>query len=170
MADDWPPLDREPQCVLIVIHQWVFPGGANGKEPACRCRTQEMLVWPLGQEDLLEKEMARHSSILAWKIPWTEEPGGLVHRVPKSRTRLSGWAHTRTVHQWAKWLAQRHHDSSKAGHKRPKSGQWPNSWKSLPLPQDSWNNPITHYPMKLPTLIKTDNPPPSEMAHFLSME
>ena len=30
-----------------------------------------------GQEDLLEKEMATHSSILAWKIPWTEEPGGL---------------------------------------------------------------------------------------------
>ena len=31
----------------------------------------------LGQEDLLEKEMATHSSILAWRIPWTEEPGGL---------------------------------------------------------------------------------------------
>ena len=31
----------------------------------------------LGQEDPLEKEMASHSSILAWKIPWTEEPGGL---------------------------------------------------------------------------------------------
>ena len=32
---------------------------------------------PLGQEDPLEKEMATHSSILAWKIPWTEDPGGL---------------------------------------------------------------------------------------------
>ena len=31
----------------------------------------------LGQEDLLEEEMATHSSVLAWKIPWTEEPGGL---------------------------------------------------------------------------------------------
>ena len=38
---------------------------------------QEMWVWSLGQEDLLEKEMATHSSILAWIIPWTEEPGGL---------------------------------------------------------------------------------------------
>ena len=38
---------------------------------------QETWVWSLGQEDLLEKEMATHSSILAWKIPWTEEPGGL---------------------------------------------------------------------------------------------
>ena len=34
-------------------------------------------VWSLGWEDPLEKEMATHSSILAWKIPWTEEPGGL---------------------------------------------------------------------------------------------
>ena len=34
-------------------------------------------VWSLGQEDPLEKEMATHSSILAWEIPWTEEPGGL---------------------------------------------------------------------------------------------
>ena len=38
---------------------------------------QETCVWSLGQEDLLEKEMATHSSILAWRIPWTEEPGGL---------------------------------------------------------------------------------------------
>ena len=38
---------------------------------------QETRVQSLGQEGLLEKEMATHSSILAWKIPWTEEPGGL---------------------------------------------------------------------------------------------
>ena len=38
---------------------------------------QEIWVWPWGQEDPLEKEMATHSSILAWKFPWTEEPGGL---------------------------------------------------------------------------------------------
>ena len=37
----------------------------------------EIWVQSLGQEDLLEKEMATHSSILAWKIPWVEEPGGL---------------------------------------------------------------------------------------------
>ena len=36
-----------------------------------------MLVQSLGQEDPLEQEMATHSRILAWKIPWTEEPGGL---------------------------------------------------------------------------------------------
>ena len=38
---------------------------------------QETWVQPLGWEDPLEKEMAIHSSILAWRIPWTEEPGGL---------------------------------------------------------------------------------------------
>ena len=39
--------------------------------------TQEMWVWSLGQEDSLENEMVTHSSILAWKLPWTEEPGWL---------------------------------------------------------------------------------------------
>ena len=39
--------------------------------------TQEMLVRSLGQEDPLEKEMETHSKILAWEIPWTEEPSGL---------------------------------------------------------------------------------------------
>ena len=47
---------------------------------------QETRVQSLGWEDPLEKEMATHSSILAWKIPWTEEP---VPGVAKSQTRLS---------------------------------------------------------------------------------
>ena len=43
----------------------------------------------LGWEDLLEKEMGTHSSILAWRTPWTEEPGGAtVHGIEKSWTRL----------------------------------------------------------------------------------
>ena len=50
-----------------------FPGGSDGKESAM----QEIQVRSLGQEDPLEKEMATHSSILAWRTPWTEEPGGL---------------------------------------------------------------------------------------------
>ena len=37
----------------------------------------ETRVWYLGREDALEKGMATHSSILTWRIPWTEEPGGL---------------------------------------------------------------------------------------------
>ena len=46
-------------------------------------------VQPLGLEDPLKKEMATHSSILSWKIPWTEEPGGLHMGLKKSQTRLS---------------------------------------------------------------------------------
>ena len=49
-----------------------LPGDSNGKEPAC-----EMWVQSLGQEDPPEEEMATHSSILAWRIPWPENPGGL---------------------------------------------------------------------------------------------
>ena len=43
----------------------------------CLSTMQETWVRSLGQEDPPEKEMANHSSILAWEIPWTEEPGGL---------------------------------------------------------------------------------------------
>ena len=39
--------------------------------------TQETWIWSLGREDPLEEEMAAHSSILPWEIPWTEEPEGL---------------------------------------------------------------------------------------------
>ena len=50
------------------------PGGSDGKESACNEGDQ---VPSLGREDPLEKGMATQSSILAWRIPWTEEPGGL---------------------------------------------------------------------------------------------
>ena len=51
-----------------------FPGGSVVKNlPA----VQETWARSLGQDDPLEKEMATHSSILAWEIPWVEEPGGL---------------------------------------------------------------------------------------------
>ena len=49
-----------------------------------------MWFQPLGWEDALEKEMATHFSILAWEIPWTEEPGGLQSMgSQKSQTQLS---------------------------------------------------------------------------------
>ena len=44
---------------------------------------QEMQVQSLGQEDPLEEEMTAHSSILAWRIPWMEEPGGLQSMGPQ---------------------------------------------------------------------------------------
>ena len=50
----------------------------SGKETSCQSRKlKEKWVQSLGQEGPLEEEMAAHSSILAWRIPWTQEPGGL---------------------------------------------------------------------------------------------
>ena len=60
-----------------------FPGGSVVKNlPAM----QETWVQPLDQEDPLEEGMATHPSILAWRIPWTEEPGGLQSMEWQSRT------------------------------------------------------------------------------------
>ena len=51
------------------------PWWLSSKESTCNAG--EMCVQSLGQEDPLKKEMATHCNILAWRIPWTEEPGGL---------------------------------------------------------------------------------------------
>ena len=50
-----------------------LPWWSSSKEPTCQSRDQDQSP---GQEDPLQKEMATHSSILAWEVPWTEEPGG----------------------------------------------------------------------------------------------
>jgi len=61
----------------------------------CLPTMQETRVQSLGQEDPLEKEMATHSSVLAWKIPWMKEPGRLtIHSIAKSWTRLSNFTFT----------------------------------------------------------------------------
>ena len=61
----------------LAVYTFVFRPSlvAQTVEPALPM--EEMPVQPLGREDPLESEMATHSSILAWEIPWTEEPGGL---------------------------------------------------------------------------------------------
>ena len=54
-----------------------FPSGSAVKNPLVMQEPQETWIQFLGQEDLLEEGMATHSSILAWKIPWTEKPDRL---------------------------------------------------------------------------------------------
>ena len=74
-----------PKNVQITIQLCTFhmlAGGSDGKESSC-------IAGYLGREDPLEKEMATHSSILAWRSPWTEELGTTVHGVTKSWTQLS---------------------------------------------------------------------------------
>ena len=71
-----------------------FLGGASGKEPACQSRRQEMRGLSLGLEDLLEEGTATHSNVPAWRLPWTEEPGG----IPKSQMQLKQCS----THPWEK--------------------------------------------------------------------
>ena len=71
--------------LFLVPYSLGFPGGSVVKNPPAMQET--LCVWSLGQEDPLEKEMATLSSILAWEIPWTEEPGS-----------LSPWGHRRVGH------------------------------------------------------------------------
>ena len=57
--------------------KWGFPGGSVVKNLSVNAGDARDAGWSLGQENPLKKEMAAHSSVLAWKISWTEEPGGL---------------------------------------------------------------------------------------------
>ena len=64
-----------------------FPSSSVVKNLPAMQELQEMQVQSLGQEDPLEGGMATHSSILAWRIPWTKETAGLRY-ITKSRTQL----------------------------------------------------------------------------------
>ena len=67
-----------------------FPSGSVVKSLPAKQQPQEMRVQSLGWEDPLEKDKATNSSILAWRIPWTEEPGRLQSMgVTKSGTHIS---------------------------------------------------------------------------------
>ena len=65
--------------ILKIFKKWYYILGASLVAQMVKNlpAMPETHVRSLGQEDPLEKEMAAHSSILAWRIPWTEEPGGL---------------------------------------------------------------------------------------------
>ena len=83
--------DRLPTPVFLG-----FPCGSAGKEYACKAGDeQETQVQSLGGKDPLEKGKATHSSSLAWRIPWTEEPGGL--QSMGSQRLGHDWAYTRYI-------------------------------------------------------------------------
>ena len=67
-----------------------FPGCARVKNLPAMQDTNETQVRSLGREDPLEKEVTAHSSVLAWRISRTEEPGGLQSTGSQSQTRLKG--------------------------------------------------------------------------------
>ena len=71
-------LKTSHRFVLISFsHIHLGPMAQRVKNPLAVQELQETRVWSLGQEDPLEEKMATHSSILSWRIPWTEKPGGL---------------------------------------------------------------------------------------------
>ena len=76
----WPSVTQSLR--LGLYKTWGLPWWLRGKESSCSSGD-------LGWENLLEKEMATHSSILAWRISWTSEPGRQAHGVAKSWIRLS---------------------------------------------------------------------------------
>ena len=102
-----------PVCVCVdpfIFSPWIYPIRIRAwylyswalqvalvvkKLPASEGDVRD--VWFLGQEDPLEEGMATHSSILAWRIPWTEEPGGL-----QSMKFTQSWT-------WMKWLSTHTH-------------------------------------------------------------
>ena len=88
-----------------------FPGGTSGRESACQWRGRQRLwfnpweawIWFLPWEVPLEEEMATHSSILVWKIPWTEEPKGLQSTASQCQTWLRRHASYRHKY-WANFF------------------------------------------------------------------
>ena len=74
-----------------------FPGGSGGKEPASQGRRHnETWAQSVGWEDPLEEDMATHSSILAWRIPWTVEPGRLQGHKESDMTQVTQHTCTET--------------------------------------------------------------------------
>ena len=74
------------QCYMLLAVTAEIPRGLSGKESTCQRRRHRRCVRSLGQKDPLEEEMAAHSSILAWRTPWTEETRTIVHGVEKDLT------------------------------------------------------------------------------------
>ena len=71
------PLELREDRLLSFEPPIVFYGASQVKNPPANAGDVEMWVQSLGWEDPLEEGMAAHPSILAWRTPWTEEPGGL---------------------------------------------------------------------------------------------
>ena len=72
-----------------------FPGGTSGEEPTYQPETQD----PWVRKIPLEEKIATHSSVSAWRAPWTEEPGELQSTGSQSRTWLSNWARSHTQYK-----------------------------------------------------------------------
>ena len=120
---------------------------------------QETWVWSLGREDPLEKEMATHPSILAWRIPWTEEPG----RLPQSMgsQRVSSVQFSRSV--VSNSLRPHELQHARPPCPSPTPGVYPNSY-----PLSRWCHPtisssVTHFSSCLQSFPASGSVPVSQL-------
>ena len=79
-----------------------FPGGTSGKQPTCQCRRHKRPGFDPWVRKIRGEGIGTHFSILAWRIPWTEEPGGL-QSMGLKRVR-HGWSDLAHIH--ARWMRQ----------------------------------------------------------------
>ena len=122
---------------------WASQVAQMVKNPPAILETQEMWVRSLGWEDPLEKRMATHSSILAWEIPWTEEPG-----------RLQSMGSQRVRHSWAINSSLVYHKSASNW-----SNLYPKPWykhhpQCLNLANNVWFFPLTIFVCRLLIVFK----------------
>ena len=111
-------------------------------------RASKCHAW--NEQNWNRREGGRAQPLKEWQSPWgyninclVPARSKMVEESTSSGPSTSLYAHCNIL-AYAKWHTHQCHDNSKADHKRPKSGQWTNSWKSPLLPQNTWNNPPTH--------------------------
>ena len=115
---------------------------------------QKTWVWSLDQEDPLEKEMAAHSSILAWRIPWTEEPG-----------RLRSMGSQRVEHDWVAKHSRTHTRAHTHTHTHTHTHHIP--WLDAPvLCLLSWQRHVESFSHWVIHLVFSHNPSSFLLAHL----
>ena len=82
----WVPASAELVLWVSHIYPLCLPGSASGKEPACQCRRHKRCEFDPWVRKMPRRLMSTHTSILAWRIPWTEEPDRL-HSMELQRVR-----------------------------------------------------------------------------------
>ena len=122
--------------------------------------TQETQVWPLGQKDPLEKDMATHSSILVWKVPQTEEPGGLQSMVSQ-RVRHNWTIGHSTQHRWKEREREKEIVGGRGRKKAEEGGLSPKSY-TLYKNQTKWDHTLKHKHGTIKILEKKKHKIPGE--------
>ena len=101
-------------CLRLYKNHWTkgFPSSTSGKEPSCQCRRRRRQVLCMDWQDPQQEEMASHSSVLTWRIPWTEGPGGLpsigsqllkwlsIHRIKELGGKKKNWNSSSLLLDW----------------------------------------------------------------------